>query len=176
MRLLILLSFILVTGCSDSNLSDLESFVRDTADKPRGRIKPLPEFKPYSAFAYSASALRSPFESPVAYEESTGQVLDLVDAPDQNRLKFPLEGYPLNELTLVGTLSQGNKGLKALIKTASGSVHLVEKDQYLGKNNGLITSVTETKINMVEVVPNGNGGWISRPQAMGISESSGVSE
>ncbi len=176
MKLLILLSFILISACSDSNLSDLETYVRDTSEKPRGRIKPLPEFKPYSAFAYSASALRSPFESPVAYEESTGQVLDSVNAPDQSRLRFPLEKYPLNELTLVGTLSQGGADLKALIKTASGSVHLLEKDQYLGKNNGLVISVTETKVNMIEVVPNGSGGWISRPQAMVINESPGVNE
>jgi type IV pilus assembly protein PilP len=136
----------------------------------------LPEFKPYSAFAYSASALRSPFESPVAYEESTDQVLDLVDAPDKNRKHFPLEKYALNELTLVGTLSQDGAALKALIKVASGGVYLLEEGQYIGKNNGRVVSVSEARINISEIVPNGSGGWISRPQAMGIKESSGVGE
>lgn len=58
MKKIILLSFLFIVGCSDSNFSDLEVYVQETADKPRGRIKPLPEFKPYSAFSYSASALR----------------------------------------------------------------------------------------------------------------------
>ena len=176
MKKIILLSFFLAVGCSESNISDLEEYVQETADKPRGRIKPLPEFKPYSAFAYSASALRSPFESPVAYEESTERSLDLVDAPDESRPKHPLERYPLNELYLVGTLAKDPYNLKALIKTDSGSVHMLEEGQYIGKNNGLVVKVADSKVDIVEVVPNGSGGWISRPQTMGIKVSSGVNK
>lgn len=176
MKKIILLSFLFVLGCSDSNMSDLEMYVQETAEKPRGRIKPLPEFKPYSAFAYSASALRSPFESPVAFEESAGHSLDLVDAPDENRLQEPLERYPLNELSLVGTLAKDSQKLQALIKTDGGSVHMLEEGQYIGKNNGLVINVAESRVDIVEVVPNGSGGWISRPQTMGIKVSSGVNK
>ena len=176
MKKIILLSFIFLVGCSDSNIDDLEVYVQATTDKPRGRVKPLPEFKPYSAFAYSASALRSPFESPIAFEESSDRSLDLVDAPDENRSRDPLERYALNELTFVGTLAKDSLQLKALIKTYSGSVHILEEGEYIGKNNGLVVKVTESKVDIVEVVPNGSGGWISRPQAMGIKVSSGVNK
>lgn len=176
MKILILISFLFILGCSESNISDLEVYVQETSEKPRGRIKPLPEFKPYSAFAYSASALRSPFESPVAFEESSGQTLDLVDAPDESRVRQPLERFPLNELSLVGTLAKDSQKLQALIKTDSGSVHMLEEGNYIGKNNGLVIKVAESKVEIVEVVPNGSGGWISRPQTMGIKVSSGVNK
>jgi type IV pilus assembly protein PilP len=176
MKKLILISFVFILGCSDSNFNELEGYVRDTAEKPRGRIKPLPEFKPYSAFSYSASALRSPFKSPVAFEENVGHSLDLVDAPDDTRQKQTLEHHALNELTLVGTLTNDELGLRALIKTLNGSVHLLEQGQYIGKNNGRVINVAESKIDIIEIVPNGSGGWISRPQTMGIKESTGANK
>ena len=83
MKKLILLSFLFLTACSGgTNVADLEQYVADVAAKPRGRIQPLPEFKPYSAFIYSASAMRSPFESPAAFEEMSGRFAESVDAPD----------------------------------------------------------------------------------------------
>lgn len=163
-------------GCSESDIVDLEEYVRETTEKPRGRIKPLPEFESYSAFVYSASALRSPFNSPVAFQESVSQSVDSVAAPDMNRPRYPLEAYPLNELSLVGTLSLSDTQLKALIKSSSGSVHVLEAGEYIGKNNGRVLNVTESKLDIVETVPNGSGGWISRPQTMGIKESSGVNK
>jgi type IV pilus assembly protein PilP len=85
-----------------------------------------------------------------------------------------LESFSLGELTLVGTLSKNTATLKALVKTSSGSVHVLEEGQFIGKNNGRVIRVAESKIDIVEVVPNGNGGWISRPQSMGMNVSSGA--
>jgi type IV pilus assembly protein PilP len=174
MKKIILLSLVILVGCGESNIEDLESFVRDTSDKPRGRIKALPEFQPYSSFAYSASGLRSPFESPMSFDEVSDIGLDTVEAPDENRKKMVLESFSLGELTLVGTLSKNTATLKALVKTSSGSVHVLEEGQFIGKNNGRVIRVAESKIDIVEVVPNGNGGWISRPQSMGMNVSSGA--
>ena len=172
MKKLLLLSIILLAACSDSNVTDLEEFIAQTTAKPKGRIAPLPEFKPYSAFIYSASALRSPFESPVAFEEMTNVVDDTVDAPNQSRPKQALERYNLSELSLVGTLSKDIDGeLKGLVKTQAGNVHMVEKGHYMGKNHGRIVVINDHKLELIEVVPNGNGGWISRPQSMGIDQS-----
>ncbi len=174
MKKLLLLSVILLAACSDSNTRDLEEFIAQTTAKPKGRIAPLPEFKPYSAFIYSASALRSPFESPVAFEQLSSRVDDTVDAPSLTRAREALERYNLSELSLVGTLSKDVDGkLKALVKTQAGNVHMVELGQYMGKNHGQIMNVTDNKIEIIEVVPNGSGGWISRPQTLGLNQSAG---
>lgn len=175
MKNLLLLSVVFLVACGgQSDIQDLEEFVAATTAKPKGRITPLPEFKPYSAFIYSASALRSPFESPVAFEQMSSQFDNTVDAPDSARPKQALERYALNELKLVGTLSKDLDGnLKALIKTQQGNVHVIEEGQYLGKNHGRIIKITESNIEIIEVVPNGNGGWIARPQSMGLNQTAG---
>lgn len=175
MKKLILCSLVLLTACSsESELSDLQGYVSETLNTQRGRIQPLPEFQPYSAYVYSASALRSPFESPVVFEEMAAQMANTVDAPDETRRKEPLERFSLGELSLVGTLSKSDSGdLKALIKTVSGSVHTVEQGSYMGKNHGKIINISESKVDLIEVVPNGSGGWISRPHSMGLQASAG---
>ncbi|EAT12424.1 pilus assembly protein PilP [Bermanella marisrubri] len=173
MKKLVISSLVLLTACSSgTDTDDLQSFVSETLNTQRGRIQPLPEFQPYSAYVYSASALRSPFESPVVFEEMASQMDNAVDAPDESRRKEPLERYTLGELTLVGTLSKSESGaLKALIKTFSGSVHTVEEGNYMGKNHGRIINISESKVDLIEVVPNGSGGWISRPHSMGLQAS-----
>ena len=175
MRILVFISFIFLTACFGSaETTDLEEFVADTTAKPKGRIKPLPEFQPYSSFVYGASGLRSPFESPIVYSEMVTNVAAMVEAPDQTRRKGILERYPLGELALVGTLSKGEQSmLAALIRTTSGSVHVVQAGQYMGKNNGRILNVSESQLDLIEVVPNGSGGWISRPHSLGLTESAG---
>ncbi len=175
MKKLILISFIFLSACSGgSDVSDLEIFVADTTAKPKGRIKPLPEFQPYSSFVYGASGLRSPFESPVAYSEISSRVASMVEPPNSARRKEVLERYPLGELSLVGTLSRDEEDLpSALIRTTGGSVHVAEVGQYMGKNHGRILNISETQLDLIEVVPNGSGGWISRPHSMGLNESAG---
>lgn len=175
MKKLILFSLFFLVACSDkSGTSDLQEYVSKTLNSQRGKIQPLPEFQPYSAYVYSASALRSPFESPVVFEELAAQVDNTVDAPDHSRRKEALERYSLGELSLVGTLAKSDSGrLKALVKTISGSVHTVEEGNYMGKNHGKIINISEYKVDLVEVVPNGSGGWISRPHSMGLQASAG---
>jgi type IV pilus assembly protein PilP len=173
-RILFYLAFSLLVACSSgSDVADLEEFVSATTSKPKGRIPALPEFKPYSAFTYGASALRSPFKSPVIFEEMAAVNQSLVVAPDENRPKDPLERYSLGELTFVGTVAKDGNNLKALIKTAQGSVLVTEVGAYMGKNNGRIVNVSESQLDIAETVPNGKGGWISRPQSLGLAESGG---
>lgn len=171
----LMLLMVWLIGCSDSGIRDLETYVSETTAKPRGRIPPLPEFKAYSAFAYSASALRSPFESPIEFAESTLSQQSLVEPPDTNRRKDPLERFTIGELFFVGTISKGSVGgLQALVKTSSGSVITAVEGNYIGKNHGKIMTISDSKIEVIETVKNGSGGWISRPQTLGLKESGGV--
>lgn len=177
MKIILFFSFLLLTACfGGTEVADLEEFVADTSAKPKGRIKPLPEFQPYSSFVYGASGLRSPFESPAAYSELSVNTASLVSPPDNSRRRDVLERYSLGELSLVGTLSRGEDSvLTGLIKTTAGSVHTVKVGQFMGKNHGKILNISEAQLDLMEVVPNGSGGWISRPHSMGMSESAGES-
>ena len=63
---IVLISPLLFSACrfSASN-ADLTDYIAETKRRPSGQIEPLPVFKPYETFAYSAMSERSPFEPPV---------------------------------------------------------------------------------------------------------------
>jgi type IV pilus assembly protein PilP len=41
---------------------------------------------------------------------------------------------------------------------------------YLGQNEGKITEIAPSKISLIEVVPDGIGGYIERPAALALNE------
>ena len=178
MRYIVLIS-LLLTGCSSgSGVQDLHAFTDNIMSKPRGRIEPLPEFQPYSAFVYSASGLRSPFESPADLEDLIQVQSSTVAAPDINRPRQALESYSLGDLELVGTLSKGETNtaaLNGLIQTLEGNVHTITVGSYMGKNHGRVIAIKESQLDLIEVVPNGSGGWIQRPHSMPLKGSAGES-
>lgn len=164
----------LLTACSQgSGYSDLDQFMAETRSKPRGFVEPLPEFKAYEAFTYSASDRRSPFEVPVEVQ------LTMVDEqpqsniePDLDRPKEVLENFQLTELNMVGTLrrAEQSSGLFALIKDDTGGIHRVRKGNYMGQNYGRVVGVNETRVELIEIVPNGRGGWVERPRSLSLDE------
>lgn len=173
--LTICVSFALAGCFGSAETDDLQAFITETTAKPRGRIEPLPEFAHYSPFRYSAAGLRSPFESPV---ELRAKQMDLKGdsnvKPDTNRPPEPLEEFAIADIRLVGTLKKdGSKYLNALMRTAGGAVHVVTVGNYLGKNYGRITKIDEEHIEITEIIPSGDGGWIERPRTMVVKDSAG---
>jgi len=165
----------LVACSGGGNTQDLKTYTEEVLAKPRGRIEPLPEFKPYSSFIYSASGMRSPFESPLELKDALSVQSSSVNAPNMNRPKQPLEYYTMGELELVGTLAkaEGDTRLNGLIRASDGNVHTVTVGGYMGKNYGRVIAIRDNQIDIIEVVPNGSGGWISRPHSMLIMGSAG---
>jgi type IV pilus assembly protein PilP len=84
--------------------------------------------------------------------------------PDLNRPKEPLEAFPMESLSMVGTLSQ-NKDVYALVK-AGANLFRVKKGNYLGQNFGVITSIDEGQINVKEVVQDSGGDWVERSTSL----------
>ena len=166
---LLLLPLLLLNACSvESNKADLEQYVREIQAKPRGRIEPMPTFKPYEFFSYGAAAMRSPFEQPVV--EDTSVKLELVSnvQPDLERRKEYLEQFALGSLQMMGTIKLGGGILYALVKDGEGSVVRVKEGQYMGQNHGRIVSINEQRISIIEIAPNGVGGWIERPRTLAL--------
>ena len=44
----------------------------------------------------------------------------------------------------------------------------VRADNYLGQNFGRITAISEGQIELVELIPNGVGGWIERQASISL--------
>ena len=152
---------LLLAGCSDG-LGDLREQIADAKKRPGGRIEPLPEVKPYESFIYAAADQRSPFAVSLAGEGSgTGP------RPDSKRPREYLEQFPLDTLRMVGTLRLGRNNY-GLVQSKDGLIHRVVPGNYVGQNDGRILSVTESRISLIEIVPDGLGGYIERPAALSL--------
>ena len=152
----------LVSGCSGRD-ADLDRFIDATKKEPGGRVEPLPEVKPYEAFTYTDQELRSPFVPGGSGTQSAGL------RPDSKRNREFLEQFSLDTLKMVGTLNLGGNRY-GLVSTKDGRVHRVVVGEHIGSNDGKITDITPSKIALVEIIPDGLGGYIERPAALGLNE------
>jgi len=158
------LAILSLAGCS-SDVDELQRKVAEIKSRPGERIEPLPEIKPYEAFVYNDSTMRSPF---VPSAPARNDMANAV-RPDQKRPREFLEQFPLDTMKMVGTLQlQGHN--YGLIQGKDGLVHRVLPGNFIGQNDGKIVGVASTKISIIEIVPDGLGGYIERPAALALSE------
>ncbi|HTV96814.1 MAG TPA: pilus assembly protein PilP [Steroidobacteraceae bacterium] len=151
-----------MAGCSGGQ-SDLQQWIAMTKKKPGGRIQPLPEVKPYESFVYSASNLRSPFQ-PASPNLANGGV-----RPTVRRNREFLENFSLDTLKMVGTFKVGNS-FYGLVQSKDGLVHKVQPGNYMGQNDGKVTEITASKISLIEIIPDGLGGYIERPASLALTD------
>jgi type IV pilus assembly protein PilP len=159
----VVLAGLTMAGCSGGQ-SDLQKWIADTKKKPGGHIQALPEVKPYETFVYSAGKLRSPFQ-PQGAGGPNGQALR---ASTRRNREF-LEGFSLDTLKMVGTFKVGNS-FYGLVQSKDGLVHKVQPGNYLGQNDGKVTEITGGKISLVEIIPDGLGGYIERPASLALTD------
>jgi len=171
-----LLASSMLYGCGN-NMGELEDYVQQIKDSPPGEVSEPPEIQTYETFVYPGHD-RDPFDTNVLAVEMIVVPDDGSGKPkpkpgsaiiDKNRVKEYLEGYPLDSLGMVGTLNQ-NKQLWALIQTSDGTIQRVGVGNYMGKNHGKITSITESEIKLTEKVPDRIGGYIERPASIALPE------
>jgi len=161
--------FALLSGCVKSEFDDLNMFVEQVKAKPASAIEPMPVITPYEAYAYVGDGQRDPFQ-----KEEGAQHADVtmdVDGPgpDLDREKEALEGYPLDTLRMVGTLSRGGESW-GLVKASDGVIHRVKSGHYLGQNFGRILNVEEQQIDLNEWVATTAGRWIEREASLVLME------
>ena len=154
----------MLTACSQ-NVDDLYAYIDQAKSAYVGSVKPIPQFKPYESFTYSAADLRDPFEAAIDLEEEEDK--DDLLSPDKTRPRQPLEAFPLDTLRMVGVLEQGDN-LWGLIEDPKKVVHRVKVGNYMGQNEGAITGITEGEIFLVEIIPDGVGGYIERDASIAI--------
>ena len=163
----LVLGGLVAAGCSPSkDYSDLEQYMKEMDERTPGRIEPLPTIETVAPFAYQASTKRSPFEPPILVKKVDRKSGPKV-APDLNRVKHYLEQYTIGQLAMVGTLAQEGSTF-GLIQDADGGVHRVKQGDYMGTDHGKILSVADGGIELLEIVPDGTGGWVERARTVAL--------
>jgi type IV pilus assembly protein PilP len=160
-----LMTVLLVAGCGGQSHQDLRNWMAEQGKGVRGKLDPLPQIKPYEPFAYADFDLPDPFK-PRKIEPVKGESTSKL-APDLNRRREPLEAYPLEGLSMVGTLEKG-KALYALVKTPERDIYQVRQGNHMGQNFGVIVGISETEIKLKELMQDGAGDWSERSSTLNL--------
>ena len=143
---------------------NLEEWAANVRAKPAPPLDPLPVMQQFETFEYAAQGLRDPFSN--AFSDQGG---GSGPRPDPNRRKQTLEQFPLDSLDMVGTIGNG-AALVALVMAPDKVTYRVRPGVYLGQNDGRVTAVFDDRIELVELVPDGAGGWLERPASIALED------
>jgi len=163
-----------LVACGGEEQSELRGELANMTKDLRGKVDPLPQVKSYEPVPYKGDGMVDPFvpgRIVVAQASGSGGGGGGGVQPDLNRPKEPLEAFPLDGITMVGTLAQ-NQDMYALVK-AGANLFRVKRGNYMGQNFGVITTIDENQINLKEVVQDSGGDWVERNTTLQLQDSSG---
>ncbi|MGY0505084.1 pilus assembly protein PilP [Luteimonas sp. e5] len=163
LRALVLLAVLgLLAGCGRSvtrapnDPSNLQAWVAEVRARPAPPLDPIPVIKPFESFEFDGRGFRDPFDINAVADSAAGQ------RPDSNRRRQPLEAFPLDSLDMVGTIG-GGRSIVALVMGPDRVTYRVRNGNYLGQSDGRVVGVYLDRIELIELVPDGAGGWLERP-------------
>jgi type IV pilus assembly protein PilP len=158
-----------LAGCGGDDLSDVREFVKNAHADKKPRVEPLPEIKTQESFVYNAANLTDPFATFNLKPQGGKLAGGGPGGPDPNRRKEPLEDYPLDSLKMVGTLMRGKQAW-AVVQAPDGTVHRAKVGDHMGHNFGLVTKVSEEKVDLIELIQGALGDWIEREASISLIE------
>lgn len=167
LSILLIIMSIALSSCS-SGTDDLEIWLAEVKSQPTGKISPLPHITPYQTFSYAVSDKRDPFDNsvlrPSVEIHSTYSAL----RPDTLRTQGPLEKFPLDTLSMMGTIARQNSTW-GLIQTPDKKIRRVREGDYLGQNFGRIDAIQKDRIVLTEIISDGMGAWTQRKASIAIN-------
>ncbi len=156
-------------ACTNNGLDDLRTFTAAERAKKAPEIEPLPSLRPTEVFNYTASSIVSPFDEENVLPEIQATLEISPILPDQDRIRQPLEYFPLDSLKMMGTIKQNGQTF-AVIFAPDETVYTVSKGNYAGTQLGEIIEVLESEIVLEETVKLRNGRWEKRKVSLALIE------
>jgi type IV pilus assembly protein PilP len=159
----------LLAGCGAEN-EELQEWMERQRREVKPNVSPLSPPKKFEAQAYTSLQAVDPFSAQklsVALKQETRQPNSMLGA-ELNRRKEPLEAYPLDSMAMVGSVAKQARPY-ALLRV-DNLLYQVKPGDYIGQNYGRITKVTETQIELREIVQDAAGEWIERPATLQLQE------
>ena len=171
-KILIVCSPLIFVGCMNLNDNeDLRIKIENTVKNAPIKIEEIVPPEDPVEFEYSAAKFRSPFQPekallPIQNEEESTVF------PIENRTPEPLEKVRIENISMVGTLSDDDGERIALVRVSSSEslnlngVHPVKVGDYLGLNHGQIISINLSHIAINEIVSQGKDRWQNRARTI----------
>jgi type IV pilus assembly protein PilP len=160
---------IALAACSGEQ-EELAQWMEQQRREVKPDVPPLSPPKKFNPQSYSALTGVEPFSTQklsVALKQEARQPNSLLSA-EINRRREPLEAYPLDSMTMVGSVVRTGRPY-ALLKV-DNLLYQVKPGDYLGQNYGKITKISETGVSLREIVQDAAGEWIERASALQLQE------
>jgi type IV pilus assembly protein PilP len=176
MRIFALLAVaLLVSACMGSDDDDLVQWMSEQKAQTKPNVVPISEPKKFKPESYTQVSAVEPFSREKltqALRRDSSQVASngALVAPELARRKEPLEAFPLDSMALVGSLVRAGQPV-ALVKV-DALLYQVRPGNYLGQNYGRVTKISETEVNLREIVQDAVGEWIERTATLQLQEKS----
>jgi type IV pilus assembly protein PilP len=166
---------LLLSGCIGSDQDELQQWMTEQRNQTKPKIEPISEPTKFVPQAYSQEAAVDPFSNQkltIALKQDSNQATAnaALIAPELARRREALEAFPLDAISMVGSLNKEGKPV-ALIRV-DNLLYQVRSGNYLGQNYGRITKISETEISLREIVQDASGEWIERTAALQLQERS----
>lgn len=163
------LTAVLLSGC-ESSQDELQAWMEQQKREVRPNVTPLEPPKKFDPQPYEVADTVEPFSAQkltVALNQQVRQASSLL-ASELNRRREPLEAYPLDSMTMVGSVSRNGQQY-ALLKVDK-LLYQVKVGDYLGQNYGRITKISETEVALREIVQDAGGEWVERYSTLQLQE------
>lgn len=162
-----------VGACGAAGETEIRQWMAEVRQSMKPTTEPVPPPKEFTPFAYDSRGLVDPFDSQkvvmaVARQQQARSTSSSL-RPDLDRRRETLEGFSLDQIRMVGMMKQGGTNV-ALLETG-GATHLVRVGNYVGQNFGLVTRISETEVQLKEIVQDAAGEWVERPAKLELQES-----
>jgi type IV pilus assembly protein PilP len=164
-----LLPLLLFTACAADH-DELRAWMEQQRREAKPSVKPLQPPKKFDPQAYTSAQSVEPFSAQkltVALKQEARQPNSMLSA-ELNRRKEPLESYPLDSMSMVGSVNKQGKPF-GLLKVDS-LLYQVKVGDHLGQNYGLILKISETEIALRELVMDAGGEMTERPATLQLQE------
>lgn len=165
----LIMTALLLTGCGADN-EELQGWMDQQKREARPNVTPLNPPTKFMPDPYAVADVVDPFalqKLTVALKQEAHQPNSLM-AAEMNRRREPLEAFPLDSMHMVGSLDR--KGATYALIKADGLLYQVKVDDYMGQNFGKVMKISETEIELREIVQDASGEWIERLTSLQLQE------
>ena len=155
----------LLSACG-SDLDELQQWMDQQKREVKPNVAPLAPPRKFDPQPYVGVEGTDPFSNQklaVALKRDERAPSSLL-AAELKRRKEPLEAYPLDSMTMVGSLNK--LGRPYALLRVDGLLYQVKPGDYIGQNYGRILRISETELVLREVVQDAAGEWIERNSSL----------
>ncbi|MEN3367789.1 MAG: type pilus assembly protein PilP [Burkholderiales bacterium] len=160
-----------LTGCGDGGVQEVKQWMDEVRQQSKVVVPKIAEPKKFTPFVYNAKNEVDPYNPAkltVALAKLQANSTSNIK-PDMDRRREPLEAYPLDTVTMVGTLQK--PGLSYALLQVDKSIFQAKVGNYVGQNFGMISKITDTAVELKEIVRDASGEWVERQAKLELQES-----